>query len=212
MDLQTAIDNYGRAMQHCDNIIQVHKDSGGGGVGRRIQQVSLDRAVIVVAVAAWQAAVQDMIKAILDECAPVGGAPADLARYKVHVGPVRSAVGAFATPNGQNTRNLMISAGFDPYPLWTYTIAGGGAPPQTWQPRMVQDRIDEWLRVRHAVAHGHDQMPVVQALQAVRLYNSTTPNVRLVDAEQCVAFFDRLVRLMSHGLAAHLGVTIAVAR
>ncbi len=213
MDLQGAVDNFGRAMTHCDNIIAVHQTHGGGGRGRRIQEVSLDRAVIVLAVAAWQAAVQDLTKAILDESEPVGVPAIEVARYRASVGFVTRGIDDFATPNAEKTRSLMIAAGFDPYPHWTYVIAGGqGRPRTTWQPHMVTKRLNEWVRVRHAVAHGHDKLPIVDALKAVRDGNTTDPAVRLADAQQCVSFTDRLVRLTAHAIAAHLGTPVHTPR
>jgi hypothetical protein len=74
---------------------------------------------------------------------------------------------------------------------------------------MVDTRLDEWLKVRHAIAHGHDELPVVAALESVRLDGATSnPTIRLTDAEQCVSFTRRLVSLTSTAAAAHLGVPI----
>ncbi|KQQ65687.1 hypothetical protein ASF63_10015 [Microbacterium sp. Leaf320] len=75
---------------------------------------------------------------------------------------------------------------------------------------MVDARLNEWLLLRHAVAHGHDELPVVQALEAVRLDGVTSnPTIRLTDAEQCVAFLRRIVRRTATGAAAHLGTTVS---
>ena len=208
MDLQSAVDNFTTAVAHCHNIIAVHRRVGAGQRGRRWEEVSLDRAVVVMAVAAWQAAVQDMTAAIIDTAAPATGA----ANYHALLGHVRKAILDFGTPNSQNTRRLMQSAGFDPRPYWTWTIAGGrGRQRVTWAPTAVDARLDEWLRIRHAIAHGHDELPACDALEAVRLDGVTSdPSLRLVDAEQCVAFVSRLVRLTATGAAAHLGVTVRV--
>ena len=210
MDLQTAVDNFDRALTHCDNIVAVHRGHGGGGGGRRYREISLDRAVIVLAVAAWQAAVQDLTTAILDTAAPPSGAPIDRARYEASVGYARKAITDFATPNAQNTRRLMQGAGFDPRPHWTWTAPGGqGRPRVTWVPHMADTRLDEWLKLRHAIAHGHDELPVVDALESVRNDGvAHNPTIRLVDAEQCVAFVSRLVRLSATAMAAHVGVSI----
>lgn len=220
MDVQQAADNFDNALRHCDNIIAVHRAHGGGGAGRRTIETSLDRAVIVLAVAAWQAAVQDLATAILDTSTPGGPSQLDIARFNTLIGPVRGQVGRFGTPNAQNTRNLMISAGFDPRPHWSYVVAGGrGRPRAVWSPADVERRLDEWLKLRHAIAHGHDELPIVQALQAVRLRSANAnapsigyPQLRLVDAEQCVAFLNRLVRLTASGVARHLGAPLTYPR
>ena len=210
MDLQLAVDNFDRALIHCDNLIAVHRGYGGGGAGRRFREVSLDRAVVVLAIAAWQAAIQDLTAATIDTAAPPTGA----ATYHALLGHVRKGISDFATPTAQNTRRLMLGAGFDPRPHWTYSSAGGqGRQRVTWTPSMVDTRLDEWLKVRHAIAHGHEELPLVDALEAVRLNGATTNvTLRLTDAEQCVAFVSRLARLTTLGLARHLGVSVNVRR
>lgn len=80
-------------------------------------------------------------------------------------------------------------------------------------PHDVEARLDEWIRVRHAVAHGHATLPPVDALLTVRLKKSTgAPWLELQNAEQCVAFLNRLVRLTASGVAVHLGVTMVYPR
>lgn len=211
MDLQGAVDNFESAVKHCANIIEVHRGYGGGGMGRRYLEPSLDRAVVVLAVAAWQAAVQDMTTAILDTAAPSTKNRPKRARYYARVGNVTTAIKSFATPNAQNTVRLMHSAGFDPKPLWVWASPGGrGRPFQHWTPAMASARLNEWLDVRHAIAHGHEELPVVDALESVRLDGlASNPSIRLVDAEQCVAFLRRLVRLTAAGVAVHLGVSVS---
>jgi hypothetical protein len=210
MDLVEAADNFRRATRHCDNLITVHRGYGGPGRGRRDEEVSINRAVVVLAVASWQAVIQDFALACVDLSAPGTGSPLSSATYAVLAGRVRTDVGAFSTPNAQNTRRLLISAGYDPRPTWTWTHHGGkGVGMVTQTPANATDRLDEWLKVRHAVAHGHDALPAVPALQAVRLSQGpppADPELRLVDAEQCLAFIRRLARLTGTGLAAHLGV------
>jgi len=210
IDLQTALDSFEEAMKHCDNIISVHREVGGGGSGRRYKEASLNRAVIVLAVAAWQAAVQDLTTAVLDTAAPVGGLAIDRQRYEISVGFTRKGIRDFATPNGEKTRGLMQGAGFDPYPAWTYRIPGGRGGYVVWTPPMVQGRLNEWLRIRHALAHGHAQLPLVDALESVRVDHDDPATLRLVDAEQCVAFMRRLVKVTAQSLATELGVTVTI--
>lgn len=214
MDLQQAVNQFDNALKHCDNLVAVHRGHGGANRGRRYQEVSIDRAVVVLAVAAWQAAVQDLTTALLDTARPTGPTSIDIARYDTLTGPVRKAISDFATPNAENTRKLMVSAGFDPRPLWTYEIAGGrGRPRTSWTPQMVSTRLNEWLKIRHALAHGHETLPVNNALLAVRNLGVTSdPTLQLADAVGCIAFLNRLVRLASMGLAAHLGITIVYPR
>jgi hypothetical protein len=209
VNLDDATANYARATKHCDNLITVHRTHGGPKAGRRAEEVSLNRAVIVLAVASWQAAVQDLTYATLDLSAPAPGGWTQQA-FKVVEARTRSDVVRFSTPNAQNTRQLLQGAGFDPRPHWTWQQRGGrGVGMVTINPHDADARIDEWLKVRHAIAHGHSSLPQVDAIQSVRLTTGAapaSPELRRVDAEQCLAFFRRLVKLTTVPLAAHLGV------
>lgn len=211
MDLTEASQNFDRATQHCDNLITVHRGYGGPAGGRR-GEVSLNRAVIVLTVASWQSAVQDLTLALLDAGTPVAGGAITPASYAVIAGRVRKEVGDFATPNAQNTRRLMVGVGFDPRPHWTWRQMGGrGVGMITLSPTDVDRRMDEWLKIRHAIAHGHSELPQVSVLAAVRRATGvppTDPTIRLVDAEQCLAFFRRVVSLTTSTLAVHLGVQL----
>lgn len=210
MDLQDAVDNFRRAITHCDNLVAVHRGYGTGSVGRRTEEVSLDRAVVVVAVAAWQAAVQDLTSATLDIAAPPALPSLARATYEVSAGYVRKGIRDFATPNSHNCRQLIQGAGFDPWTTWTWSNAGGrGVGMVEVRPHEAAERLDHWLRVRHAIAHGHAELPRVRVLQSVREAAPSwagVPTLRLVDAEQCMSFVRRMVRLTANGLATHLGV------
>jgi hypothetical protein len=210
VDLVEATENFARATQHCVNLITVHRGHGGPARGRRAPEVSLNRAVVVLTVASWQSVIQDFTRAAVELSTPASGGPVSRATYSALTGHVSQQISAFATPNWENVRKLMQGAGFDPRPHWTWTQLGGqGVGTVTWTPTMASNRINEWLQVRHAIAHGHDELPQVPALQAVRLNQANPPadpRVRLVDAEQCLAFFRRLARITGASLAAHLGV------
>ena len=75
-------------------------------------------------VAAWQAAIQDMVETtVVASRPPTGSSLSNY--YDLVAGRVRSEVGSFSTPNAENTRRLMQAAGFDPFPHWTWTQMGG---------------------------------------------------------------------------------------
>jgi hypothetical protein len=201
--------SYRRAMSHCVNLVEVHRGHGGAAPGRRDQEVSLNRAVIVMTVAAWQAAIQDMVKSMLIASQPPVGSP-HTNFYNVVAGQVRHAVAQFSTPNAENTQKLMRSAGFDPSPHWTWSQMGGqGVGLITITPVVASTRIREWLRVRHDIAHGRAEISPVSVLQAVRQNPGPAagwyPTIRLVDAEQCMSFFRRLCQLTASGLGAQIG-------
>lgn len=212
MDLQEAADNFARATAHCDNLIAVHRGYGGPGQGRRHEEVSINRAVVVLAVASWQSAIQDYTLSCVELSAPPPGSPLTPASYAVLAGRVKKEVGDFSTPSAENVRRLMVGAGFDPRPHWTWSQhAGQGQGMKVWTPADADKRINEWLQVRHAIAHGHYTLPSVDALQAIRRSPGrqlADPQLRLVDAEQCLAFFRRLVHLTAGGLATHLSLVV----
>lgn len=200
--------SFRRAMTHCANLVAVHRGHGGAAPGRRDQEISLNRAVIVLTVAAWQAAVQDMTETTLVAGQPPPGSPLTN-YYNLVAGQVRSEIGRFSTPNAENTRRLLQSAGFDPRPHWTWTQMGGqGVGQITITPAIASTRIGEWLRVRHDIAHGRSEITSVNVLQAVRQNPNPAPGwhptIRLVDAEQCMSFFRRLCQLMANALGAQL--------
>jgi len=47
------------ATRHCDNLIAVHRGHGGPAPSQRDEEVSINRAVVVLAVASWRAVIQD---------------------------------------------------------------------------------------------------------------------------------------------------------
>jgi hypothetical protein len=49
------------AMIHCDNLIKLERRAGGGRGKALMWEVSANRAVIVLAIASWQAFVQDTV-------------------------------------------------------------------------------------------------------------------------------------------------------
>lgn len=211
MHLDQAAANFRRAIAHADNLVAVHRRAGSGVRGRRVEEVSINRAVVVLTVATWQAAVQDMTLACLALSEPPSGDPF-LPAYRVIAGRVQMEVGAFSTPNAENSRKLLQGVGFDPRPHWTWTQRGGrGLGPVPIRPTDVDAKLNQWLRIRHAIAHGHEHLPSVDVLQAVRASGGPVadPALRLVDAEQCLAFFKRVVKGTGDALATHLSVTSA---
>ena len=210
MDILTASTKFRNAMTHCDNLVEVHRGHGGPGQGRRAEEVSINRAIIVVTVATWQAAIQDMATAAIEAGQPQPGSPISPQTFAIIVGQAKQAIHNFSTPNAENTRKLFQGVGFDPRPLWTWSQMGGqGVGPVILQPADVEKVMREWLSLRHEIAHGHDKLSQVHVLKAVREKinppASWAPAIRLVDAEACMTFFRRLCRLTGHALADHLG-------
>jgi hypothetical protein len=193
-----------QAITHCDNLIQVHRRAGSAGPGGTRIEASVNRAVVVIAIASWQAVVQDMARFLLDRAMPKAGDPNyDCARLLK--GQISGEIGGFATPNAENSRNLLRSVGFDPRPYWTWSTRDGGGPMAS--PSDTERDLRDWLKVRHAIAHGN-KMPSVDVLQAVRrrdhYFPDAGPNVRLHDAKQCTGFIKKLTKVTLNGLDSEL--------
>ena len=153
MDLPEARERFDRAIQHCDDIVKVHSQHGGGRRGFRTLEPSLNRAVVVMAVAAWQTAVQDLTEAALDYWQPEATATG-LARLLR--GQVRKAIGDLNTPSCQNSRSMMQLLDFDPRPYWTWTKAGGkGVGRVVVRAIDAENATRDWLSLRHDIARGH---------------------------------------------------------
>lgn len=198
--------NFDRAMQHCDNLVRVHQRAGGEGKGRRREETSLNRAVVVIAMASWQAVVQDMTRYLVDAHMPATTDPnhgvAQLLR-----GFVLRELDKFSTPNAENTRQLLQAVGFDPRPYWTWSNGGQGSRARTYKPHDIESQLRDWLKVRHAIAHGDKKLPEVEVLQAVRegsVSKVSGPAVRLTDAKACINFVRTLTMSTLSGLDAEM--------
>lgn len=88
-----------RAMEHCDNLVLVHERSGTGQRGRSRIETSVNRAIVVIAIASWQAVVQDMTRFLLDSSMPTPTDPNyGLAKL------IRSQVMGHSTPSRRRTQ------------------------------------------------------------------------------------------------------------
>jgi hypothetical protein len=183
---QQAAREFQTAMRDPNNLIWFHRNSQAGK-GRRHRQPTLNRAVVVLTAAAWQAYVQDTTAAILLSLEVPPGHQGH-ALFSLIRAATRTASGRFNTPNARNTLMLFDNVGFDPSPSWTFGI---GTPVRAYTTHDVRAEIDGWLDVRHSIAHG-------SALPATDLVSGRTqngPNLHRSDAERCIEFFERLVQV-----------------
>lgn len=181
------------AMADSQNLIDIHR-SLNQGRGRRFREVTINRAIVVLTVAAWQAFIEDLSDAILETIEPPVGDPARPAWVLVNA-LTRGAIGRYNTPDVFNTRSLLANVGFDPQPSWTWGSGQGASRPAT-----VARRIDEWLRVRHAIAHGAH-------VSVISRTSSGNPTLRLADAEECRDLFVRAAH--ASAAAAHTQFPVA---
>jgi hypothetical protein len=115
-----------------------------------------------------------------------GAAAPGWARSSFHVfsTTVTYQVKQLHTPNAENIRRLFQSTvGFDPWPHWTWISHG-----RNWNAQYTRTRMNEWLRIRHAVAHGGQLPTNIDWIQAA----NGTPRLTLNELKACIAFFDRM--------------------
>ena len=187
-----------------DQLIEIHSRLQVGA-GRRHRQDALHRSGVVLTVAAWQAYVEkvsvDALNWIESQIAgPLPGAPPPphwaRASFAFRKPAVRKAIGDLNTPNTQNVRRLFESSfGFDPRSCWVWQVST-----RDWNAAAYSTRTDDWLRIRHTIAHGFDlpdNMPWIK--------NSTgQARLTLGLLEECKKHFHRKARLTDAAFSAHL--------
>jgi len=183
---------FDEAMADPHNLISMHEHSRKGQ-GRRHRETTLNRAAVFLSVAAWQAYVADTARAILADIAIPSG-QRGCQEYLVVKSLTSGSLGRFNTPNAYNSLGLLSNVGFDPKPSWSFTLL---SPKRPYGPAEVEDEIDEWLAVRHAIAHGA-RLPAKKVLHGG---TKAGPTIHKRDAEWCIDFFEHVV--VATATAAH---------
>lgn len=209
VDIEDVAARYQRGISHAENLIKLHGKAGGAERGRRRLEPSLNRAVVVTTVATWQATVQDLATVILESTAPPTSDP-HWRLYSLIAGQVKGELQKFSTPNAEKSRALLELTGFDPWPHWSWPRHAGRPQGDVWRPSEVAGCMRDWLKVRHAIAHGDADLPAVDVLEVVRRPTTGSRSgdivLHLTDARSCVKFFRSLVTATGNGAADHLGV------
>lgn len=177
------LEKFEASMADPRNLVAIHRELERGP-GRRTREIALNRAVVVLTVAAWQSLVQDLVRNRIKEMRPPAGEPAGA--YEILRAQALMAINGFATPNAEKSRDLLLHVGLDPWDVWHVRLGT-----LRLAPNVVRTRLNQWLRVRHAVAHG-DAFPDVSVLSVT---DGGNPTLRLRDAERCIRFFEALGRL-----------------
>lgn len=201
----TVAHKFENAMVHCDNLLTIEHRAGGGRGRPSMRESSVNRAVVVLAIASWQAFVQDTARLLLSRRMPKT-TDANYGFARLIEGQVLRELDRFSTPNAENTRKLLQLVGFDPRPYWTWSVPGKKAT--TLGPADVESQLRDWLSIRHAIAHGDDKMPNVAFLEAMRWKDAkigaSGPSIRVGDARQCATFVRKLAEVTLRGVADEL--------
>jgi hypothetical protein len=177
-----------RALGDPTRLVALHRRIQQGRGRRSEELTSLNRAVIVVSIAAWQAYIEALVRAIIDFLGP----PADLTTpgttlkvvWEGRRTEVEEMLQRYSTANSANTLKILRAVNFDPEPAW-----GWGAGRGRLTPGQVKNRLDLWVKVRHTIAHGSSLPPSAKRLLTE---NKSGLTVRLKDAESCLNFIRRL--------------------
>lgn len=191
--VERCLTEFSEATKDAQNLLDIHKVLNDGP-GRRVKEVSLNRAVVVFTVAAWQAFIQDLTVHLLSTLQPRQGA-LTIPAFRLQKVLVHNQVRNFSTPSAEHSRDLLLSVGFDPRPHWYWSVG-----PETITPAQAHDRLNNWLRVRHSLAHG-DALPDVAVLH--KLANGGR-SLRMKEATRCLRFFERLSQATADGASAEL--------
>jgi hypothetical protein len=176
-----------------DNFIAVHRLTSGDA-GRRWAQMSLNRAVVVSTVAAWQAFLEKSARAVVRHLEVPQN---DLSRpaWELLNADVSGAVSRFNTPNHSEASKLFIRLGYQLDSNWRFELSG---PRRSYHPGSARTELNGWVLVRHSIAHGFE----LKEDEAAGLIteNQGGRSLRRSDAERCIDFFKRLAGLTADGL------------
>jgi hypothetical protein len=161
------------------------------------RDVALNRSVVVLTVAAWQAWVETYVgtalAAMTDPLANRSN-DAEYLRLLHATGPLvelaTREVGRFSTPDAVQVCRLLRLLGDDPRPRWSFTSAAGTASTVE-----VVGRLNGWVKVRHAIAHGHGHLPPVDVLGRTKGGHGSLTHRH---AAQCATFFRDLAAATGH--------------
>jgi hypothetical protein len=123
--------------------------------------MALNRGAVVLSVAAWQAFVEDLALAILEELAPPSGQPG-LPLHRLVAADLKGAIGRFNTPDAHNCVEVLGRVNFDPSSAWAITFKWE----KQWSARRngpilattsltsheARGELDTWLAVAQFVA------------------------------------------------------------
>jgi hypothetical protein len=188
-----ALRDFNELMASVDQLIDIHARIQEGR-GRRHRQEAIHRAGVVLTVAAWQAYIEKVAIEALEKIERRIGLDEDggptpawaRASFKFRKPAVTKTVGDLSTPNSQNVWRLFDwSFGFDVRPHWAWN-----SPRRTWNSSFFASRTDEWLRIRHSIAHGNDLPDNLPWIKNA----SGTARLTLDLLRECKRHFRELVR------------------
>jgi hypothetical protein len=161
------------------------------------RDLALNRSVVVLTVAAWQAWVETYVSTALGAMTEPPANRSDDTEYRRLLNATAPLielatreVGRFSTPDAGEVCRLLRLLGDDPRPRWSFIGAGG-----EHSAKAVVARLNGWVKVRHAVAHGHRHLPPVDVLGRTKGGHGSLTHRH---AAQCATFFRELAFATGH--------------
>lgn len=193
MKLHTAVTQayesvFESALEDPRRLVTLHRRIQRGRGRRSEELTSLNRAVIVVSIAAWQAYIEALTRAIIESLGPPADSTTSGTTLRVvwegRRTEVADLIQRYGTPNSSNTLRLLRAVALDPEPAWTWGVGGGHLTRG-----QVKERLDRWVKIRHTIAHGS---PLPRSARGLITENKSGLTIRLKDAEGCLNFIERL--------------------
>jgi hypothetical protein len=198
-----ALKDFEILMESVDDLIGIHSRVQTGK-GRRHGQEALHKAGVVLTIAAWQSYIEKLclealaaIETIYTNPPPQQNvAPWATSSFYFRKPAVLQSVGTLNTPNTQNVIRLLdYSFGCNPKESWVWN-----APNRKWTSAQFCARTDEWLRIRHTIAHGN----VLPMNLTWIKNNSGTARLKLSLLQECKRHFDKMANLTDEAMGEHL--------
>jgi hypothetical protein len=162
------------------------------------RDLALNRSVVVFAVAAWQGWLETYVSQQLITVNGTHNARQNddieyarlLEANRALVGLAEREIARFSTPSASEVCRLLSLLGDDPRPRWSSMDPAGPSGPSD-----VARRLDAWVNVRHAIAHGAAHLPAVEVLARTKAGHGSLTRRH---AAQCMTFFRKLVHVTGH--------------
>ncbi len=191
----TASGRFNRLDKHVGHLIAIHRKIQGGA-GRRHRQEAIHRAGVVLTVAAWEAYVEEVVRETAIAMAPqfFQATVGERQTHSLMVAGVSARAKSFNTPDYKKVRNLFKLIKFDITGAWSWH-----APNRNWNHAVMKKKLNEWLQIRHCVAHGADLPKSITWIIGLSGEARLTLNHLL----ECRRFFAKLVKQSDSAIRAH---------
>lgn len=198
---------------YVDQLIAIHGKLQTGK-GRRHEQDAIHRSGVVLMVAAWESYVEKVVLEALEAIELNAGVPPAAApgttvpawakhAFSLRRAEIAKSVKRFNTPSAVEVRDLMLeSLEFNPWTHWTWH-----AGPRQWDEKVMRAMLNDWVQIRHSVAHGFALPNDIAWLKD----SHDRPRLNLSLLRECKWFFERLVTQTDAAFGAFLNAHHGIA-